>query len=64
MKTEAYSKNMEKIIKKYSQAQAWHDPKRWKPQDKPFAVIINEGNNQYSFAIATDLVKSEMTKRS
>ena len=50
---------MEKIIKKYSQAQAWHDPKRWKPQDKPFAVIIDEGNNQYSFAIATDLVKSD-----
>lgn len=50
---------MEKIIKKYSQAQAWHDPKRWKPQDKPFAVIINEGNNQYSFAIATDLFKSD-----
>ena len=49
---------MNKIIKHYSQAQAWHDPDKWKPSaNKPFVVIYSTYSNSdcYEYAVADHL---------
>lgn len=49
---------MEKIVKHYSQAQAWHDPKRWKPNGQELILVLFKefSDNEYQCSLATDII--------